>query len=825
MSGARAGVIGELSQKLQGALGVPDGLKAYSPYPFGGVNQSDSPIAMPDQDFYWIENFLKVGNGDLRSLWDVSTPIYSASTTIIKASSFNIASTYYFAVFLSDGTAVQVNRSTGTVILITTTLGTFYNGAAIPDCCPSGGQYLLIANNHTANAYWIWDGAVLYSAGTLTPFVTLTSGGSGYTSAPTVTAFGGSGSGATFSASVVNGSVVSVQTLTPGTGYRPGDNVQLQFSGGGTDGGAILQAVLGSSSVSALELLAGGSGYTSQPNVVFSSGAATATAFLTATGVASIAVGAGGSGYASAPNVLISGGGGSGATATATVGAGAVTAIVMTSTGSGYTSVPTVTLAGVGTGATATATMQATSIGALSLTSGGSGYTSTPTISFSGGGGSAAAALASLSSGSVTSVAVVNGGSNFTGTPALTISGGGGSGATATAVLTGGAISSVTVTSGGSGYTSTPAVTVSAGSNNAASGSVTIMPFGVSGNAIENYLSRVWLVNLYQPAGLQTAGKMITSAPGSLVDFAISDGGVGYTSTDRYLRAQYTAIRQSNGYLYAFGDSGISVISNVQTSGANSTTTFNYQNTDPQTGTLYRDSVIEYGRSLIFVNQNGVYGLYGGAVTKISKKMDRIFENAIFPPAAGAITPTAAVVNLYKTKCLVVSLTITDPFTNSPRNVMLLWDEKDWYVASQSVSLTFIAPEIMSGNINAWGTDGLFLYELFQTPTSILTKTLVSKLYGSDMPFYEKLALREYVYGTSYAEGALLEYNWTTNFGQGGMACPVNPLILENGGVDLAASQTNDVNAPLLGFTITSQTPDFSIYSAVLTYVPFSYIG
>lgn len=826
MSGSRTS---ELSQRLQGQLGTPPDLKAFSPFPFSGMNQEASPIAMSDQEFYWLENFVKTGDGKLRALYDADSPLYTSPSTtvsIIKFASFNISTTYYFIVFLSDGTAVQVNRDTGATTTITSVAGTFYtSGSNLPDCCPSGGQYLLIANNHKANAYWIWDGLVLYAAGSISPSITLTSGGSGYSSAPTVTAFGGSGTGATFTASVVNGSVVAVQTTSPGTGYVSGDVVQLQFTGGGSDGGAILTAVLAAASVDHLTLLAGGSGYTSPPAVVFSSGAATASALLSPTSVASATIANGGTGYTSAPTVLISGGGGSGATATATVAAGAVTAITITGSGSGYTSLPTLSFTGGGgASAAATAVLSPSSVGALTITNPGAGYTSSPAISFTGGGGSGAQALAVLSSGSVASVTVTNGGSGFTGTPTLTFSGGNGNGATATAILTAGVITSVTVTAGGSGYTGAPAITVSPGFNNSAAGSVAIMPYGISGGAIENYLSRVWLVNLYRPGVTPTGGKMIASAPGSLVDFAGSDGGVGYTSTDRYLRAQYNAIRQSNGYLYPFGDSSASVISGVQTSGSPASTTFNYQNTDPQTGTNFRDSMVEYGRSLIFVNKTGVYGLYGGAVTKISGKVDKLFEKAVFPPTAGAITPTAAVVTLFKIKMLAVAMTIVDPRTAVQRNIVLLWDEKNWYVASQSLSVNYLSGEVRNSDLSAWGTDGVLLCRLFNTPSSNLVKTVTSKLYGADALFYDKLALRFYVSGESHGTD-FVAFNWYTNYGQGTIPSPVNPVSLSNGGVDLAAGMTNDVNAPLLGFTITSQTADFSLYSLVLTYQLQTYIG
>lgn len=833
----------QLSNALQQKLGAPDGFKLYSPFPFAGVNQQASRLAIEDKEFFWTENFLRLGDGNLRTLWDQGPALYTAPAgrRIIYFAFYNIGTTYYAVAFLDNGTAVQVNQDTGAVTTISATALLFYTGAQLPAVSQSGGQYLLIANNNTANDYWIWDGSVLYGAGTLGPTITLTSSGSGYTSPPTVTAVGGAGTGATFVASIANGAVTGVTVTDPGTGYVAGDQVQLVFSGGGSDNGAVLTAVLATGAVAHLNLIAGGAGYTSVPTVNFSAGAATATATLTATSLGSIAVTAGGAGYTTAPSVIITGGGGIGATATATLTAGVVTDIVITAAGLGYTTPPNITLTGGGgTGATATATLSPTSVATVSLTAGGSGYTTTPTVSFTGGGGSGAQAVALLTPGAVTSVTVVNGGSGFTGTPTLSFVGGGGSGATATANLTSGVISSVSVTAGGSGYTSTPTVVVSSGSNNSAAGTIEIMPFGVSGSAIEVYLTRVWLTHPHQGGLTPTGNVMTVSAPGSLVDFATSDGGLSFPSRDRFLRAEFKAIRQSNGYLYAFGDSSANVISNVQTAGTPSTTTFNYQNTDPQVGTNYRDSFADYGRTILFTNQLGVYGLYGGAVTKVSGKMDRIFQNAVFPPTAGAITPSAAAVSIFKIKCYAVLMSVLDPLTKTVRTMLLLWNEKDWFPASQSVALIQIANQTRNSNLTAWGTDGTSIYPLFNTPSTAVPKKLASKLYGADAPQYQKLALKAYVYAEDNTVGQPgVTFNLYTDWSVSQVVYPVNPVpspfnpLRLNGtddvgnayvGTDLSAPGTDDVGAAMLGFTITSQSPDFSVYHLALGYQIRSWI-
>lgn len=81
-----------------------------------------------------------------------------------------------------------------------------------------------------------------------------------------------------------------------------------------------------------------------------------------------------------------------------------------------------------------------------SITHGGSGYTSAPAVSFSGGGGTGAAATAIVANGRVTGITITNAGSGYTSAPTVAFSGGGGTGAAATAVLSGAIIGSLSLT-------------------------------------------------------------------------------------------------------------------------------------------------------------------------------------------------------------------------------------------------------------------------------------------------------------------------------------------------------------------------------------------
>jgi hypothetical protein len=745
----------ELSSKLQEELGIPKGFRVWSPMPFGGMDQQASRSGMADTDFFVLENLIRTGPGKLRSCWDIGAAIYSPTLplTIVSHFGFNIGATIYEAVFLSDGTAVQVNIATLAVTVISSVPGTFYKGGILPACVQSGSQYLLIASNITPNSYWIWDGAILYTAGSIGPVVTLLSGGSGYSSAPGVTAFGGSGSGVVATAVIANGTVVAVIISNQGVGYHPGDVVQFAFSGGGSDTGAIITAVLTAAKVDHVSLLAGGSGYAAGTYALAFSGAG-------------------------------------GATGTYTVDAtGAVVSIFLSASGAGYTDAPAVT--------------------------------------FPSGGGSGALAAAFLAPTTVASYSIVNGGTGFGVAPTLVVSGGGGSGATATTTLTTGSISAVTPGVAGTGYTSAPAVTIQSGVNSAAAATATVMPFGVSGAAIETFSSRVFLPFPNQSGKQNNGGVFLVSAPGSLTDFATSDGGLIFTSTDRFLRVNYSAMRQANGFLYPFGDSSVSVISNVQTAGSPPATTFNYQNTDPQIGTSWRDTLQDYGRTVLFANPLGVFGLYGGAVTKISSKIDEIFNNAIFPPTPGALLPSAAVAEIFSIRVYLLLMTILDPVTKAQRNVMLAWDEKEWFIVSQSSALIYISTQEVGTIITAWGTDGTTLRPLLSVPSATLQKRLVSKHYGASEIFLQKTALAFYAQGqdrSAAQAGVTLTGTVDTDSNQSfampnTMTFPApNPAGDGLPAVAVFAQGSGDIVGFNLGFTVVSTSPDFTIENLALAY-------
>ncbi len=166
------------------------------------------------------------------------------------------------------------------------------------------------------------------------------------------------------------------------------------------------------------------------------------------------------------------------AQAQAVINTGSISEIFLNNDGSGFSSAPLVsistspnTLSGSDATAVAFTTSRAnvTSVEKILITNAGFGYTEAPTITFTGGGGTGAAATCSIntSSNGVVRYIVSDGGIGFGTAPTVTISGGGGTGAVGLASIgmnnTQGfnEVKNIFVTNSGQNYTSTPTVTIS----------------------------------------------------------------------------------------------------------------------------------------------------------------------------------------------------------------------------------------------------------------------------------------------------------------------------------------------------------------------------
>jgi hypothetical protein len=254
-------------------------------------------------------------------------------------------------------------------------------------------------------------------------------------------------------------------------------------------------------------------------------------------------------------------------------------------------------------------------------------------------------------------------------------------------------------------------------------GAPTTMPSGVHGNAIEVYQNRAWVA---KPPTSTVPATLTVTAPANGADFLTADGSNSTPQQDSSLRYQFNVLRQSNGFLYLFGDSNTSAVSNVQTGGTPPVTTYANQNVDPQVGCAFGNTAQLFGQAVIFANPHGVWVLSGGVVQKASHELDRLFSNANF-----SIVPTAGVASIFGTKCYVILLNAPDQ-NNTSRNLLLLWDTRQWWVASTINTGTLaVYGQEFNSILTAWGTDGTNLFKLFQAPSTALQKVLKSKLHAT----------------------------------------------------------------------------------------------
>lgn len=336
--------------------------------------------------------------------------------------------------------------------------------------------------------------------------ITLSTGGSGYTSTPAVTISGGGGTGAQAVAQTTGNttagySVGGIVITNAGSGYTSAPTVTI-------DGNAAATAsVLAFGTTRVLCMFQGrfndmygvnglGRGFrwdgdTPTIEAIGISPPASAPVITAATTPASyyisnIQMVRSGNGYSSVPSVVINGGS---ATTAAVVRAairdGRVSGVTLVNRGQGYVSAPTVAFAGgIASGEAFTVNCLA-KLAEVQLTTGGSGYTEPPTVSFSTTNGlTGAHVVAYIANGRVSGLDILASGDGATGTVGLTITGGGGTGAQGVAFLEH-RVTSVSVANSGTGHLTPPVITVFPDKTNSTVFDVAQLTCSVSNGGVE----------------------------------------------------------------------------------------------------------------------------------------------------------------------------------------------------------------------------------------------------------------------------------------------------------------------------------------------------
>ena len=332
-----------------------------------------------------------------------------------------------------------------------------------------------------------------------------------------------------------------------------------------------------------------------------------------------------------------------------------------------------------------------------------------------------------------------------------------------------------------------------------------------SGTAISTFSNRVWIVN-------GTENRTISySSANDFIDFTATGGST--TLNDETLTSKITQLLTANNFLYVFGTDSINIIADVQVVGG--VTQFSNTNISANSGTDLPFAIFAYYRAIWYMNESGIFALYGATPRKASDDLDGIFELIDFTRPV-----TSGTVSLFNILCAAFLFTYNDPMLGA-RKLMALYFNKKWFVASQDAELTHMATSTESSD-TLYGAGGSSVYKLFADDTADISQTIQSSFWDFSDFISIKQSLKVGVEGTLPATEGSIDI---TVDSERGSQSPSNPFASTFSfqwfnSVGAPFSWTNSLGAPFtwlvsgyvwlqgnvenyghyLGFTLTSET-------------------
>ena len=221
--------------------------------------------------------------------------------------------------------------------------------------------------------------------------------------------------------------------------------------------------------------------------------------------------------------------------------------------------------------------------------------------------------------------------------------------------------------------------------------------------------------------------------------------------------------------MYIFGDDSINVFSDVRVT-ASGSTIFTNTNVSASVGSKLTYAIFPYFRSVLFMNNYGVYALVGSTTSKISDPLDGMFPNINFVSEE----TTAGQVLLNNILCAAFNFRYYDAeFTKSYRYIQAVFFEKKWFITSQGDDMLYVVSVPVSGIINMYGVRNDRLYRLYQDSQSAITSRIQTALNPMGDPIRTKQALKFAIEATTVSG---VELNVTVDSEQGSSP----PYVLGN---------------------------------------------
>jgi hypothetical protein len=319
-------------------------------------------------------------------------------------------------------------------------------------------------------------------------------------------------------------------------------------------------------------------------------------------------------------------------------------------------------------------------------------------------------------------IQVTNGGT-YAATPAVTITGGSGAGATAHAVMGGSGatqfVAQVVLDNPGTGYKPGDVITVNFAPASTTVATARIWP-QVTGTTIDVFAGRVWWGN----------GRILNfTGTQGFDDTNVANAAGATTVTDSDLAHVITAIRNRNNYLYIFGDQSVRQIGTITVS--SSITLFTPLVLASDIGTSFPQTIASFNRIVLFANKNGVYGILGASIQKLSDDLDGIFQLTDFTQI-----PSSALNDLHSGSasaggihCYLLLLRYNDP-VKGVRSLITAFDGQRWFNLSQGNNLKAITsiPLGSTTQVETFGSSGGDITQLLQDPNTSVNYLLITSL-------------------------------------------------------------------------------------------------
>jgi hypothetical protein len=203
------------------------------------------------------------------------------------------------------------------------------------------------------------------------------------------------------------------------------------------------------------------------------------------------------------------------------------------------------------------------------------------------------------------------------------------------------------------------------------------------------------------------------------------------------LHGNIQQILAANNFLYIFGDDSINVFSDVRVD-TNGITIFTNTNVSASVGSKRPYAIFPYFRSVLFLNDYGIYALVGSTTSKLSDGLDGLFPNIDFdyPIYAGQVL-------LNNILCAAFNFRYYDAqFSQSYRYVQAVFFDKKWFLTSQGDALAFVTSVPVNGLVTLFGTSSTSLYQLYGNTSAAITSRVQTALLPMSDPIRTKQALK-----------------------------------------------------------------------------------